>query len=243
MKSFKNFLNQNNIQEGLKLGSSKINTIPKYTEFPKTKQELIMLLYDRIQDDPNADLNDIDVSAITDMENLFKEMEPHNIKLDLWDVSKVTSMGGMFSFSDDFDADLSGWDVSNVEDFSWMFMGCQEFKGKGLKNWNTRRGENFRAMFSGCHSFNEDVSGWNVHNARDLSMMFNYCKSFNQDLSDWDVSNCNTFIDMFRLSAFDYDLTKWNVQPRVHGYKVTVDDMFYKCPAKDHAPEWYENLA
>ena len=66
---------------------------------PKNKQELIKIIKDTIsKEGPNCDLNDIDVSNITDMKELFKS--PSLIV---------------------FNGDISGWDVSNVENMNQMF--------------------------------------------------------------------------------------------------------------------------
>ena len=69
-----------------------------YNCSPDTTEELKEILRERLDQYPDADLNDIDVSNITDMSNLFYGLDPHNI-------------------------DISRWDVSNVTDMSWMFMG------------------------------------------------------------------------------------------------------------------------
>ena len=58
------------IQE--KLVIKKINN--NYNYFPKTKKELQTIIKQRIkQEGPEVDLNDIDVSNVTDMTNLFKK--------------------------------------------------------------------------------------------------------------------------------------------------------------------------
>ena len=73
-----------------------------YNYFPKTKEELVKILEERLAKDKNADLNDIDVSKITDMSYMLYGLNPHNI-------------------------DISNWDVSNVTDMHQMFYGCYEF--------------------------------------------------------------------------------------------------------------------
>ena len=68
---------------------------PKYTEKAHNKKELQDLIKKRIEcDGVNADLNDIDVSQITDMSELFDSK--FNGDISGWDVSNVTDMLGMF---------------------------------------------------------------------------------------------------------------------------------------------------
>ena len=67
-----------------------------YNYHPKTKDELNELIEKLIEErGKNADLNDIDVSAITDMSYIF--------------------------FHSNFNGDISKWDVSNVDDMLYMF--------------------------------------------------------------------------------------------------------------------------
>ena len=89
MKSLKQF-----IQEKLTIKKSK-----NYKYFPKTKEELKDLIKQRIKTEgKEVDLNDIDVSNITDMSNLFQ--------------------------NSDFNGDISNWDVSRVKSFDYIFVNC-----------------------------------------------------------------------------------------------------------------------
>ncbi|MBO5003711.1 MAG: BspA family leucine-rich repeat surface protein [Clostridia bacterium] len=100
------------------------NTVYKY--HPKTKDELVFAILDHFDNDI-YDLNDIDVSKIANMSNLFAR-----------DV--------LFQYIDK-DFDVSNWDVSNVTYMTNMFYGWTEFTGKGLKNWNVSNVEDMTQIF------------------------------------------------------------------------------------------------
>ena len=157
------------IQE--KLIIKKNRNVINYKYFPKTKKELREIIEQRIkQEGTEVDLNDIDVSEITDMSELFMDLD-FNGDISLWDVSNVKYMQNMFLKCESFNQDISYWDVSNVE--------------------------NMNSMFYDCGEFNVDISSWNVSKVINMSGMFWRCKSFNQDLSSWDVSNVTFMSSMF----------------------------------------------
>ena len=110
------------IQEKLVIKKSKpIN----YKYFPKTKKELRNIIEQRIEQEGNkVDLNDIDVSKITDMSFLFSELLDFNGNVSNWDVSNVVDMRYMFYECTKFNQDISEWDVSNVKNMTNMFRGC-----------------------------------------------------------------------------------------------------------------------
>ena len=131
----------NYIQEKLNLS--------KYTCKPKDRDELIEIIKDRLDKDKDANLNDIDVSGITDMYDLFYTLEPHNIDISEWDVSNVTNMSYMFYGCENFNSDLSNWDVSNVEYMSYMFYYCKNFNSN-LSEWDVSNVKYMKRMFSWC---------------------------------------------------------------------------------------------
>ena len=80
----------------------------------KNKIELRRLINQRIEEQgPNCDLNDIDVSGITNMSHLF--------------------------YRSKFNGDISGWNVSRVVSMRRIFSGMTGRLTNKLTNWDTRR--------------------------------------------------------------------------------------------------------
>ena len=106
----------------------------KHNYKPTSKDELKNIINNLISKrGDNADLNDIDVSEITDMSELFR-YEAFNGNISEWNVSNVTDMTAMF-YKSAFNGNLSSWDVSNVKHMSWMF-GYSDFDNASINNWN-----------------------------------------------------------------------------------------------------------
>ena len=150
---------------------------------PKNKYELKSLIDKRIKENKDADLNDIDVSKVTDMSKLFT-CDPHNIKIDKWNVSNVTNMDQMFYFCENFNCDLGNWKVKNEKSMKSMFMGCSKFEGKGLENWDVHNVQNMQSMFSLCNSLDCNLKDWNVLKVDNMMCMFNQCDSM-KELPEW----------------------------------------------------------
>ena len=101
---------------------------------PTTREELqreIMARLDRGQ----YNLNDIDVSRVTNMSLVFSTIHEYKkydqlldkIDISRWDVSNVKDMNWMFGGCSNFNSDISKWDVSNVENMYGMFCKTSRF--------------------------------------------------------------------------------------------------------------------
>ena len=146
MKSLVQYLEEKLI---IKKSTNKKSKIVDYNYFPKTKKELQDIILKRIKDEGNeVDLNDIDVSEITDMSNLFDRTL--------------------------FNGDISRWDVSNANNMSCMFYGCESFN-QDISSWDVSTVPNMEGMFCWCTSFNQDISGWDVSNVTDMKYMLDSC--------------------------------------------------------------------
>ena len=98
-------------------------------EKPETNSELCEIIQAELREQgPDADLNFIDTSGITDMRTLFYNLgcPVRNIKIDKWDTSNVENMSRMFLYCSEFNADLSGWNTSKVTDMASMFFECKK---------------------------------------------------------------------------------------------------------------------
>jgi hypothetical protein len=195
MKTINNY-----ISEKLKISN---NT---YSLFPKSKDELVEIIKKEIEENGNkCDLNHIDVSKITNMNDLFSNFyKLHNFNGDIseWDVSNVKEMGSMFENSN-FNGDIYEWNTSNVTNMSWMFT-KSKFNNNSICNWDVSNVTSMRNMFYKC-PFNYPLNKWNVSNVRSMYCMFNNNKYFNQDISMWKINpDCNTE-HMFLDSCIKHD--------------------------------------
>ena len=194
---------------------------------PTSKDELKAIIDQELkQQGPDADLNHIDTSEITDMSELFKDLDPRNIQIDQWNTSNVTNMNSMFIYCRKFNCDgLGSWDMSNVRDMSNMFKECKNFNCD-LSDWKLPKITSLYLTFYKCSNFTgTGLENWDVSNINDMSYAFTGCKLLNCDLSHWDVSNVSHMEYAFKeCESLDCDLGSWDVS--------NVSDMsyaFYKC--------------
>merc|ERR1740124_1606031 len=90
-------------------------------------------------------IGDWDVSAITDMSELFENLAGFNEPLTNLDTSKVTTMYGMFWGAEAFNQPLS-FDTSKVTTMSLMFYGAEAFNQP--LSFDTSKVTDMTAMFS-----------------------------------------------------------------------------------------------
>ena len=158
----------------------------------------------------DGDISGWDVSSVTDMQWMFHGASSFNQNLSSWDVSSVTDMSRMFSLAYNFNGDISGWDVSSVTDMGTMFSQTP-FDGD-ISGWAVSSVTDMHSMFSFAASFDGDISGWDVSSVTDMHTMFSGARSFDGDISGWDVSSAtNTFRMFLGASSFNQNLSSWDV--------------------------------
>lgn len=163
----------------------------QYKYFPDNIVYLVSMIYKRIMSDgPECDLNDIDISKITDLSGLFI---PTRYKMYLPDIP-LESLNNAFR---SFNGDISKWDVSHVKNMKEMFKGAKTFNGD-ISKWDVHNVTNMEDMFYDAESFNQPIGGWTVSNVTDMAGMFSGATNFNSDISNWDISNVTDMTFMFR---------------------------------------------
>lgn len=145
----------------------------------------------------SADLSGLDVSALTNMMNMFAGCGSlESLDLSGWDLSNVTNIGSMFASCSNLQSlDLSGWNVSRAKRTDCMFQDCSSLKNLDLSGWNISSATNMNSMFRDCSALQSlDVASWNVSRVTNMGNMFNGCAALQPlDLSGWKVANVDSF--------------------------------------------------
>lgn len=94
-----------------------------------------------------------------------------------------------------------------------------------ISDWNISRVTSLERLFMDTKDFNEDISRWNTYKVTNMDFTFYQAIKFNQDIGSkvinegqyneytaWDVSNVTTANCMFGYSAFNQDISNWNIQ-------------------------------
>jgi surface protein len=153
-----------------------------------------------------------DVSAVTDMENLFKETS-FNDDIGNWNVANVKNMFCMFTDATAFNQDISGWDVSSVTNMQRIFQDASDFN-KPLDAWGAHidktKINKIAYLFKNAEDFNQPLSSWDVSGVTSMQGMFEGASAFDQDISSWDVSAMLNMNGVFKnATSFNQDLGDW----------------------------------
>lgn len=119
----------------------------------------------------DADLNFIDVSAVTDFSWLFDNADGNfdfTGDISNWDVSSARTFKGMFHKSS-FNGDLSKWKFPNATDLSQMFTEAKY--NRDLSGWDVSGVKDFSMMFSGSE-YSQDISSWSMDSATEIDKLF-----------------------------------------------------------------------
>ena len=180
-------------------------------------------MYKRMRRQPPPFLNCNDPVDISDAE---KQAVRDNVRrlygeIGTWNVSTVSNMNNLFNDMQNFNEDISNWNTSNVTNMLVMFRNVVDFN-QDLSKWDVSNVTNMRNMFNNATNFNNgDTPGesnkpltWDVSKVTNMGEMFYMAKSFNQDISNWDTSKVTNMRNMFYAAwKFNQDLCAW--KPRV----------------------------
>ncbi|MEJ6078825.1 BspA family leucine-rich repeat surface protein [Vibrio sp. 1-Bac 57] len=162
-----------------------------------------------------------DLSAITNLSDMFKGATSINADLSGWVTSSVTDMSGMFNGATAFNQDIGGWNTSNVTNMQSLFSSASSFN-QDISAWNTSSVVNMRDMFLSADAFNQNIGDWNTSNVTTLHGMFAYTDAFNQDISTWDTSSVTSMQStFFGAIAFKQDIGEWDTSQ-----VTTMQNMF-----------------
>ena len=160
------------------------------------------------------------------------EKQGENVVIQNLDVSLIEDLSDLF---EDFDdrvktLDLSGWKTSNVWSMSYMFYDCRKLESLNLSGWDTSSVKTMHGIFYHCESLESlDLSGWDTSNVENMAWMFSCCRKIKSiDVSDWDTSKVNNMGYMFYECAKleSLDLSRWDTSN-----VKDMENMFYNCPA------------
>jgi surface protein len=72
---------------------------------------------------------------MTDMSQIFFNVQTFNDDISSWDTSKVANMSSMFYYAAAFNQDIGSWNTGAVTDMSFMFNNAATFD-QDLSGWN-----------------------------------------------------------------------------------------------------------
>jgi surface protein len=210
-----------------------------------------------------ANIDDWDLSKVTDISFMFTGCTIFNDYIGSWDISNVTTLKYTFNNCRLFDQDISGWDTSNVTSMDTTFGNCYVFN-QPIGSWNTSKVLSTYAMFYEARLFNQPLNDWDMSNVRMPKRMFFYARAFNQPLDKWNTRNFVDITYMF-LRAYQFNdpsINQWDTrnvriaqQPfRDCPFNQPLDNwdvrnlrdatlMFYDCEFNQPIGNWkFENL-
>ena len=172
----------------------------------------------------------------TDYSYLFYYAREHQAPANInnWDISKVTNLSYTFAYSNITFLDLSNWDTSNVKNMTRTFASCY-VPSLDLSKWNTNNVENMDAMFYSYSRLTSlNVSGWNTSKVKDMNNIFYNCSGLTSlDLSGWNTSkvtsatamfyNCSKLVDIY--GELDFSNLTGGI------FIASYSNPFYKCNA------------
>lgn len=106
----------------------------------------------------------------------------NNCDLNDLDISLVTNLCYLFYLFPEFNGNISNWDTSNVLDFSFMFYKCKF--NQDISNWKFDKALYMNNMFEDS-KFNQDISNWKFPEKLGTTQEMFLNSEFDQNISNW----------------------------------------------------------
>ena len=145
-----------------------------------TNVNSIESLFDNCRYITSCDLSRLNTSNVTLMGNVFQNCTSLTSVGDLskWDVSKVTRMWGMFRNIAIESIDLSSWNTSSLTLIPHLFYYTTSVKSIDMSGWNTTLIQTTEYAFYNCTSLQTlNLSGWDLTSLTSQNYTFYNCSS------------------------------------------------------------------
>jgi surface protein len=116
-----------------------------------------------------------------------------------WDVSAMSNMYQLFYNKPTFNADIGKWNVASVSNMRNMFDGATAFNGN-IGSWNVGSAvSTMRGMFYGATAFNQNIGSWNTASATNMMNVFYGATAFNRSIASWNTASATTMAGVRRF--------------------------------------------
>ena len=138
----------------------------------------------------NSDLSGWSVVKVTTMESAFYGASKFTGGgLNLWETTALTNLNAAFDSAGEMNNDLGGWSVAKVTSMVYTFKRASKFIGMGLGSWDTASVKSLRETFRSAKAFvGTGLSSWDTTSVTSLAETFKFAIKFNTDLHSFDVS-------------------------------------------------------
>ena len=125
----------------------------------------------------NQDIGNWDTSNVTNMCNMFRSATSFNQDIGNWDTSSVTTMCNMFLISASFNQYLGGWDIKSCSNMGAMFQTLDVVQGLTCENYTD-------TLVAWANQVNTEGVPLNVNMAGQLNKVFATARSGGAGFAD-----------------------------------------------------------
>jgi surface protein len=155
--------------------------------------------------DDFGNIEDWDVSQVTDMKQLFEGYNLDGIDLTKWDTARVTKMGSMFADTKNFNNNIfSSWKFQSCEYINSFLINSVDFNNGGERIViDNNKISNINSMFSGCKNLNVSIS-FNLSALVNADNCFQGCSKLNNNIGIYESPKLESLV-YFLEDATNFD--------------------------------------